>query len=76
MGRFLRYVAERYGLRRGTLPRAIADLIARVSPYGEGGVGMGAIVGLSFQSDYRRDGEDAIEALRKVYVPDGSPSNT
>ena len=68
MGRFLRYVAERYGLRRGTLPRA--------SPYGEGGVGMGAIAGLSFQSDYRRDGEDAIEALRKVYVPDGSPSNT
>ena len=68
--RFRRYVAVKYGLRRGSLSRAIADLIAReLALHGEVG-GIDAIVGLGLQSDYQWGGEDIIEALRRrVHVP-------
>ena len=75
--RFRRYVAERYGLRRGALSRAIADLIAReLALYSEGGGGVNKIVGLGLQSDYQWDGEDVIEALRRVYVHGYGLGNT
>ncbi|WP_252901733.1 hypothetical protein [Vulcanisaeta sp. JCM 14467] len=69
--KFRKYVAERYGLRRGALSRAIADLIAReLALYSEGKGGVDAIVGLGLQSDYQWDGEDIIEALRRrAHVP-------
>ena len=64
--RLRRYVAERYGLRRGALSRAITDLIAReLALYSEGKGGVDAIVGLGLQSDYQWDGEDVIETLRR-----------
>ena len=69
--KFRKYVAERYGLRRGALSRAITDLIAReLALYSEGKGGVDAIVGLGLQSDYQWDGEDVIEALRRrAHVP-------
>ncbi|GAB6948299.1 hypothetical protein JCM16161A_24290 [Vulcanisaeta sp. JCM 16161] len=69
--RFRRYVAERYGLRRGSLSRAVADLIAReLALYGETSGSIDAIVGLGLQSDYQWSGEDLVEALRRrAHVP-------
>ncbi|WP_054842612.1 hypothetical protein [Vulcanisaeta distributa] len=64
--RFRRYVAERYGLRKGSLSRAVADLIAReLALYGETNGSIDAIVGLGLQSDYQWSGEDLVEALRR-----------
>ena len=75
--RFRRYVAERYGLRSGALSRTIADLIAReLALYGESKGCVNAIVGLGLQSDYQWDGEDVVEALRRVYVHGYGLGNT
>jgi len=67
--RFRRWVAERYGMRRGSLSRAVEDLIAKA--VGEaGGEGPEAIVGLGLLSDYRWRGEDLGKALRARHVSD------
>ncbi|MEZ0394397.1 MAG: hypothetical protein ABWK00_05090 [Desulfurococcaceae archaeon] len=63
--KFRRYVAEKYGLRRGALSRAIADLIERELGSREPGSDISGIIGLGLQSDYVWEGEDIVEALRK-----------
>ena len=72
--RFRRYVAERYGLRRGSISKAIVDLIKKELgiPKGEGSDTVDPIVGLGLLSDYRWKGEDLVEALRRrsKLVPD------
>ncbi|ADN51594.1 hypothetical protein [Vulcanisaeta distributa] len=69
--RFRKYVAEKYGLRRGSLSRAIADLIIKeLALYEGGGGGIDSIVGLGLQSDYQWGGEDLVDALRRrAHVP-------
>jgi hypothetical protein len=60
--RFRRYVAEKYGLRKGALPVAVADLIGKA--LGTSTVeGVDAIVGLGLESGYTWAGEDLAEAL-------------
>ncbi|GBC71102.1 hypothetical protein HRbin02_00880 [Candidatus Calditenuaceae archaeon HR02] len=67
--KFRRWVAERYGMRRGALSRAVEDLIAKA--VGESGVGgVEAIVGIGLLSDYSWQGEDLCEALRARHVSD------
>ncbi len=65
--RFRRYVAERYGLRRGSLSRAVADLIEKElgAQRFQGSKNVDEIVGLGLQSDYTWEGEDLVEALRR-----------
>lgn len=64
--RFRRYAAEKYGLRRGALSKAVEELIKKelggVSPSKDD---ISAIVGLGLSSDYSWDGEDLVEALRR-----------
>lgn len=70
--RFRRYVAERYGFRRGALSKAIVDLIERELALTESHSveGVNNIVGLGLLSDYKWEGEDLVEALRRmVHVP-------
>ncbi len=68
--RFRRYVAERYGLRRGSISRAIADLIERELGVGDGDT-VDPIVGLGLESDYQWRGEDLVDALkRRAHVRD------
>ena len=65
--KFRRYVAERYGLRKGAISRAIADLIKRelgITETGESNT-IDAIAGLGLLSDYLWKGEDLVEALRR-----------
>jgi hypothetical protein len=65
--KFRRYVAEKYGLRRGSITKAIVDLmeekLAEARKPAAGTVDH--IVGLGLESDYLWDGEDLVEALRK-----------
>ena len=63
--RFRRYVAEKYGFRRGALSKAIADLIERELGFTGVGEDVSAIVGLGLSSDYWWCGEDIVEALRR-----------
>ena len=65
--KFRRYVAERYGLRKGAISRAIVDLIKRELGIAEAGKSstVDAIAGLGLLSDYLWEGEDLVEALRK-----------
>ena len=65
---FRRYVAEKYGLRRGSLSRAIIELIEKELAYERKESGdVVSILGLGLESDYAWRGEDLIEALRKRY---------
>lgn len=68
--KFRRYVAERYGLRKGALSTAVAELIEKAlgEPASEG---VDAIVGLGLESAYRWEGEDLVEALRGAYASRG-----
>lgn len=65
--RFRRYVAEKYGFRRGVLSKAIADLVEK-----ELGIGdyssdtVDGIVGLGLKSGFIWRGEDLVDALRRV----------
>lgn len=71
--RFRRYVAEKYGFRRGSLSKAIADMIERElkSRCDLTSGTVDAIVGLGLLSDYEWSGEDLVEALRRKYsLPD------
>ena len=68
--RFRRYAAEKYGLRRGALSAALADLIEKALGISTG-EGVDAIVGLGLESGYRWEGEDLVEALRGVYAGRG-----
>jgi len=71
--RFRKYVAEKYGFRRGALSRAIADLIKRElnALRSQSSNTVDSIVGLGLLSDYRWEGEDLAEALRRrANVPD------
>lgn len=66
---FRRYVADKYGFRRGALSKAIADIMERELEIGRG-LGSGTIdgiVGLGLLSDYDWMDEDLVEALRKKY---------
>lgn len=65
--KFRRYVAEKYGLRRGAISRAIVDLIMKELGIVEAGGSDTAdpIVGLGLLSDYLWKGEDLVEALRR-----------
>jgi hypothetical protein len=69
--RFRKYVAEKYGFRRGALSRAIADLIEKelTSTRAQAAEGVEVIVGLGLLSDYMWEGEDLVEALRRANVP-------
>ncbi|MEM2742134.1 MAG: hypothetical protein QXD95_08325, partial [Nitrososphaeria archaeon] len=67
------YVAEKYGFRRGSLSKAIADMIERElkSRCDLTSGTVDAIVGLGLLSDYEWSGEDLVEALRRKYsLPD------
>jgi hypothetical protein len=65
--KFRRYVAERYGLKRGSITKAIVDLIeeklGEVEQSARGTVD--SIVGLGLKSDYMWSGKDLVEALRR-----------
>jgi hypothetical protein len=65
--KFRRYVAERYGLKRGSITKAIVDLIeeklVEVEHFTGGTVD--SIVGLGLKSDYIWCGEDLVEVLRR-----------
>ena len=65
--KFRRYVAEKYGLRRGAISRAIIDMITKELGLQEAETGetIDPIVGLGLSSDYQWDGEDLVEALRR-----------
>ncbi len=65
--KFRKYVAERYGLRRGSITRAIVDLIEEKlsETRGPGAGTVDPIVGLGLESDYSWGGEDLVEALRR-----------
>ena len=69
--KFRRYVAEKYGLKRGSLSRAMTDLIEkelRLSQHLSNTID--DILGLGILSDYKWEGEDLTEALRrKINVP-------
>ncbi|MEM1986527.1 MAG: hypothetical protein QXQ02_06180 [Halobacteria archaeon] len=67
--RFRRHAAEKYGFRKGSLSKAIADMIERElkSEFSLASGTVDAIVGLGLQSDYEWDGEDLVEALRRKY---------
>jgi hypothetical protein len=65
--KFRRYVAEKYGLKRGSITKAIVDLIEKklgeVEHFTRGTVG--SIAGLGLKSNYMWNGEDLVEALRR-----------
>ncbi len=66
--KFRRCVAEKYGLRRGALSKAVIDLIERelgIRGSPEEASTVGSIVGLGLESDYIWEGEDLVEALRR-----------
>ena len=65
--KFRRYIAEKYGFRRGVLSKAIADLIEKElgSLRFQTSSTIDEIVGLGIQSDYKWEGEDLVEALRR-----------
>jgi hypothetical protein len=63
--RFRRYVAGKYGLRKGALPVAVADLIGKALGNSTG-EGVDAIVGLGLESGYAWAGENLAEALRRA----------
>lgn len=65
-----RYAAERYGLRRGALSKAVAELL-ELALGAPGGEGVDGIVGLGLESSYRWEGEDLVEALRGAYASRG-----
>ncbi|MEM0495320.1 MAG: hypothetical protein QXU72_08685 [Thermofilum sp.] len=72
--RFRRYVAEKYGFRRGALSRAVADLIERELGLerASSSATVDGIVGLGLLSDYSWGGEDVAEALRRRWsLPGG-----
>lgn len=70
--RFRRYVAEKYGLRRGALSRALIDILEEKLSSVEGPPGtVDPLVGLGLESGYAWRGEDLVEALRRrANVPD------
>ncbi|NHW44506.1 MAG: hypothetical protein HA491_02050 [Candidatus Verstraetearchaeota archaeon] len=65
--RFRKYVAEKYGLRRGSLTKAIVDLMEEKLAEARKPTTdtVDHIVGLGLESDYLWSGEDLVEALRK-----------
>jgi len=65
--RFRKYVAEKYGLRRGSLTKAIVDLMEEKLAEARKPTTdtVNHIVGLGLESDYSWSGEDLVEALRK-----------
>lgn len=65
--RFRKYVAEKYGLRRGSLSRAVTDLIEeRLGVASQPTTDtVDSLVGLGLESDYVWSGEDIVEALRR-----------
>ena len=65
--KFRKYVAEKYGFRRGALSKAVADLIERELAFERTKTteGIGSIIGLGLLSDYEWKGEDIVEALRR-----------
>lgn len=69
--KFRRWVAERYGMRRGALSKAVEDLIAKAVNEPELGVGgVEDIIGIGLLSNYSWRGEDLGEALRARHVSD------
>jgi len=65
--KFRRYAAGKYGLRRGSLSRAIVDLIEReLGTWERGSDKIDGIVGLGLSSNYIWSGEDLVEALRRA----------
>lgn len=66
--KFRQWVAERYGMRRGSLSKAVEDLISRA--VGEAAVGgVDEIIGIGLSSDHEWKGEDICDALRARHVP-------
>ncbi|MCC6019701.1 MAG: hypothetical protein LM601_11760, partial [Candidatus Verstraetearchaeota archaeon] len=66
--KFRRYVAERYGLKRGSITKAIVDLIEeKLSEVEQSAIGtVDSIAGLGLKSDYMWSGKDLVEALKRV----------
>ncbi len=76
--RFRKYVAEKYGMRRGALSKAVADIIEEKLGRVEQLTGtVDLLVGLGLESEYLWEGEDLVEALRrKANVLDRCKHNT
>jgi len=68
--KFRKYVAEKYGLRKGALSKAVQDIIRKELGYSAASGDVGSLVGLGLKSPYKWEGEDLAEALRrKRHVP-------
>lgn len=64
--RFRKYVAEKYGMRRGALSKAVADIIEEKLGRTEQLKGtVDLLIGLGLESEYVWEGEDLVEALRR-----------
>ena len=76
--RFRRYAAEKYGLRRGALSKALIDILEeKLSSVKEPPGTVDSLVGLGLRSSYIWSGEDLVEALsRRANVADRRYHNT
>ena len=64
--RFRKYVAEKYGFRKGALSKAIIDLIEREPDLqNSSSLNINNLVGLGNLSDHKWEDEDLVEALKK-----------
>ncbi|MEM1568735.1 MAG: hypothetical protein QXI84_09655 [Thermofilaceae archaeon] len=63
--RLRRYAAEKYGLRRGALSKAVEELLEKSLGPPKGSESVEGIVGLGLLSNYTWEGEDLVEALRR-----------
>ena len=65
--KFCKYAAEKYGLKRDPITKAIVDLIEKGLAEAGGSTAstVDPIVGLGLKSDYSWNGEDLTEALRR-----------
>lgn len=62
--RLRRYAAEKYGLRREALSKAVVEILERELGYPQPSAGGWIVVELGLSSPRRWNGEDLAEALR------------
>jgi len=63
---FVNMLQKNYGFRKGALSKAIIDLIEReLDLQSSSSINIDNLVGLGNLSDYKWEGEDLVEALKK-----------